>query len=132
MFLGTCNTYSNVATTKSLTSFDFRVHPILHFGASNVNGTSLQSGLDLSSVDSFSGYRGPAPPIFINFIPILRRRLFNYEWIIVEQSGVLPEPSLSGNTNVNYLALLDVNDRGTTAEQWTSYFASGFVINSLF
>lgn len=112
--------------------YNRRVHPILHFGASNVDGAVLQGGLDLSTVETFSAYRGPDPPVFINFVPILRRRLFNYEWIVVEQAGVLPEPSLSGNTNVDYLALLDVNGGAAPAKQWTAYFSSGFVGNGLF
>jgi hypothetical protein len=71
-------------------------HPILHYGAVNVPGTVLQNGLDTTKTVAASGrqvieYRGPKPPQFLRLFRSVRIRLFNYEWLILQQgSGEIP------------------------------------------
>ena len=63
---------------------DSFVHPILHYGASNVKGSDLIGELVLANANPFSGYRGPSPPQGMAGTDIL---LANYEWIVAKQAG---------------------------------------------
>ena len=97
------------------------VHPILHYGASNIPSSSIvDTELVLSSVNPFSNYRGPAPPA------IFQKQSFNYEWILAEQESFVSELSFSSsNINFDYISYLeDVNSEILT----TQYFSSGFCI----
>ena len=101
------------------TSVSF-VHPVLHYGASNVPGSDLTTGLMLAEASPFSEYRGPNPPVFFP------SDSFNYEWIVAEQNLLVQDlPSVEKNTNFNYTAYLD--DVGASTFS-TLYFSSGFCV----
>ena len=93
---------------------------ILHYGAVNVEASSL-SNLDVDSLPQvFSSYRGPAPPRFLRFSRRIYRRLFSYEWILTEQTGEKSVPS-EENFRFPWKDLI----RGDKLIL-TSYFSSGF------
>ena len=97
---------------------------IIHYGAVNIAGSLLMAGLSIDQPTGiFSGYRGPSPPIFFIIIPSIRRSLYNYEWILVEQSGEREVPTVSSIFNFDYEGFLDDY---VGATRITSYFSSGF------
>lgn len=101
----------------------------------NVPGERLRDGIDLSleNESAFSAYRGPSPPFFVAFIPIVRRQPINYEYIIAEQVGQRDEKtSLDSNLNFDYEEFLDIGRSSTIGALYSTYFASGFCVNSLF
>jgi len=100
------------------TTADSPMHPILHFGASNIVAADMtDKELILADTDPFSAYRGPAPPSF------LQTQIYNYEWILAKQDGFVDAPpSVGGNTNFDYESYLNgVNSTILT----TKYFSSG-------
>eukprot|EP00555_Chaetoceros_dichaeta_P009425 CAMPEP_0198266788 /NCGR_PEP_ID=MMETSP1447-20131203/30089_1 /TAXON_ID=420782 /ORGANISM="Chaetoceros dichaeta, Strain CCMP1751" /LENGTH=327 /DNA_ID=CAMNT_0043957037 /DNA_START=116 /DNA_END=1099 /DNA_ORIENTATION=+ len=72
------------------TTADSSSHPILHYGASNVQ-FDRTNDMVLSNLSPFSGYRGPSSPGGVQ-----RSELFaTYEWIVAKQaSGKIVEQEL--------------------------------------
>jgi hypothetical protein len=104
-----------------------RQHPIIHFGAVNIAGSDLQEGFDLGTSLAFSIYRGPMPPRFLWFVRRFRKQLFNYEWMVVEQSSTRDDPKLTSNIRFDYTAFL--NEPATAeAPVTSSFFRSGFCV----
>jgi hypothetical protein len=88
------------------------VHPILHYGAVNIEGSALIAGLSLDLqgggddgsgsgnnrlLDVFSSYRGPNPPQPSDpwAIPHIEETLFVYEYML----GLQQQQSSSGDNN---------------------------------
>lgn len=105
------------------TTADSDMHPILHFGASNIPSADIYD-LVLADVDPFSPYRGPAPPSF------LTTQVYNYEWILAKQDvGFLDAlPNVGGTINFDYESYLD-GVGGTVLI--TKYFSSGNCVRDL-
>ena len=102
------------------------MHPILHYGATNVLGSDLLQQFNLTEANPFSAYRRPAPP---SFIPGIRCQQFNYEWLVSKQSSFADAPPVvNGNTNFNYTGYLD--DVNATMLSST-YFTSGFCVKDM-
>mmetsp|Transcript_16371 Transcript_16371/g.18661 ORF Transcript_16371/g.18661 Transcript_16371/m.18661 type:complete len:193 (-) Transcript_16371:424-1002(-) len=83
------------------------VHPILHFGATNIPSGDLFM-LNVTDANPFSAYRGPfsfgVDPSFS--IPV--EQLFNYEWIVAKQYSKIDNPPVvAGNIMFNYFAFLE-------------------------
>ena len=107
---------------------DTFVHPILHYGASNVRGSDLAGELVLADANPFSAYRGPSPPAGI---PGTESLLANYEWIVAKQEAFVEAsdlPTIESNINFGYEDyLLDV--KGDMLS--TMYFSSGFCVDEI-
>jgi hypothetical protein len=104
---------------------DSFLHPILHYGATNVLGFDLLQ-FSLSELSNFSSYRGPAPPAYI---PGIQSQQFNYEFIVSKQSSLADNPPVvQGNTQFNYTEYLNnVNATMISA----TYFSSGFCVKNI-
>ena len=101
------------------------IHPILHYGASNIVGGDL-SPLEPSAVSPFSDYRGPNPP---SYVPGIENQLFNYEWIVAEQDSFVENlPSVFGTVMFSYNDYL-AGVGATTLS--TMYFSSGFCVKEV-
>jgi hypothetical protein len=85
-------------------TLNFSFHPFVHYGAVNIPGSDLLMGINLRDVGAdktFMKYFGPAPPPILNFVPILRRQRYLYEWIIAKQNnGFVPKPKLPIKSNL--------------------------------
>ena len=79
-------------TTSTDTFFSIgSVHPILHYGAVNIQGSALLEGLSLDQTDGldlFSAYRGPGlpKPNSIGATPGIENTLFLYEYMLASQA----------------------------------------------
>jgi hypothetical protein len=104
---------------------DSFLHPILHYGATNVRGSDLLQ-LTLSDAEPFSVYRGPSPP---TYIPGIESQHFIYEWIVSKQNSFVDEPPLvESTTQFDYQKYLkDVNATLVAS----TYFSSGFCVDEL-
>ena len=95
------------------------MHPLLHYGASNIPSISIMdTELVLSTAKPFSSYRGPAPPSF------LQTQLYNYEWIVAQQDTLVPSAplTLESNLNFDYVSYLESVNATVLS---TKYFSSG-------
>jgi hypothetical protein len=104
------------------------VHPILHYGAVNIEGSALIAGLSLdlqrtdgsSLLDVFSSYRGPNPPQPSDpwAIPQIEDTLFVYEYMLGMQ-----QTQSGGGDNNNGTALVDIPiDIENTQFDYESFF----------
>lgn len=105
-------------------------HPIIHFGASNIPGSSLTGNQELVLADAtpFIAYRGPQ---YIPGIPGIDNRLAHYEWIVAKQDSFVETPDLpviEGSTNFEYNDYL-ASVNGTALS--TLYFSSGFCVQEI-
>ena len=79
-------------TTTTDTFFSIEsVHPILLYGAVNIQGSALLEGLSLDQIDGldvFSAYRGPSPrkPNSVGATPGVENTLFLYEYMLASQA----------------------------------------------
>ena len=101
------------------------VHPILHFGAVNVEGSSLKDGLSLTEIASFKAYHGPAPPA-VGTVPGIEKVPFTYEFVIATQLDSVEEPVLDTPINFDYESFLLENTDGE--EMASSYFTTGHCV----
>jgi len=108
-----------VDTTESF------LHPILHYGATNVRGSELLQ-LTLSEAEPFSAYRGPSPP---TYIPGIESQHFIYEWIVSKQNSFVEDtPLVESTTQFDFQKYLkDVNATLVAS----TYFSSGFCVEEL-
>jgi hypothetical protein len=104
---------------------DSFLHPILHYGATNVPGSKLFK-LSLSDANPFSAYRGPSPQ---SYIPGIQSQHFIYEWIVSKQNAFVEEPPIvESTTQFNFRKYLeDVNATLVSS----TYFSSGFCVRSI-
>ena len=123
-----------VDTTSSEGSF---VHPVLHYGAVNIEGSSLISGLSLDrsdNLDVFSMYRGPSPPKPTDLwaTPGIENTLFVYEYMLGSQYGdQIDVPKLINDSvlQFDYESFFDETVGGPGFENITStYFVSGWCV----
>jgi len=118
------------------TTADSSSHPILHYGASNVQ-FDRTNDMVLSDLSPFSGYRGPSSPGG----GVQRSELFaTYEWIVAKQaSGKIVEQELQLALNAgrqgkeefefNYDRYL-FGERGVNATMvFSTYFRSGSCVD---
>mmetsp|Transcript_10932 Transcript_10932/g.16111 ORF Transcript_10932/g.16111 Transcript_10932/m.16111 type:complete len:268 (-) Transcript_10932:178-981(-) len=107
---------------------DSFVHPILHYGASNVRGSDLAGELVLADANPFSGYRGPSPP---KGLPGTESLLANYEWIVAKQEAFVEAsdlPVIENNIKFGYEDYLaDVKGNILSA----MYFSSGYCVDEI-
>lgn len=80
------DTTTMISTTDTFFSLE-SVHPILHYGAVNIQGSTLLEGLSLDQTDGldvFSAYRGPSPPKpnSVGATPGVENTLFLYEYML--------------------------------------------------
>lgn len=117
---------SDFYTILLVDTTDSFLHPILHYGATNLRGSDLLQ-LDVSnSTLAFAKYRGPSPP---SYIPGIESQHFIYEWIVSKQDAYVPEPPLVESfTQFDYNQYLnDVNATLVTS----TYFSSGFCVREM-
>jgi hypothetical protein len=108
------------------------VHPILHYGAVNIEGSALIAGLSLdlqgtaddsSLLDVFSSYRGPNPPQPSDpwAIPDIENTLFAFEYMLGLQQT--QSSSGDGDNNNGTSLLVDVPiDIENTQFDYESFF----------
>ena len=95
---------------------------ILHFGAVNLEASDVSDGIDLATVENvFSGYRGPSPPSFLSLFPGIYKTLFNYEFLLIGQSGPREVPQDVRNFGFDYQAFI-----GDDPVILNTFFSSGF------
>jgi len=83
------------------------VHPILHYGALNIQGSLLKEGfvLDNKNVTIFSSYRGPNPPKPDEMwsTPQTQQTLFVYEYMLSKQpNGLMSGGDLLGMSTMSF------------------------------
>lgn len=79
-----------MTTTAEDTFFSLERHPILHYGAANIQGSTLLAGLSLDRTDQldvFFTYRGPKPPEpnGVGATPRIENTLFAYQYMLAAQ-----------------------------------------------
>ena len=117
------NDYYTILLVDTSDSF---MHPILHYGATNVLGSDLLQQFNLTEANPFSAYRGPAPP---SYIPGIRCQQFNYEWLVSKQSSFADAPPVvDGNTKFNYTGYLNAVNATMLS---STYFSSGFCVKDV-
>lgn len=115
------------------------VHPILHYGAVNIQGSYLLGGLSLDrsdNMDVFSAYRGPSPPQPTDLwaTPGVENTLFAYEYMLSaqpldEEPLEVPDLDSDGVLRFDYEAFFD-ETVGVGFGNLTSstYFVSGWCV----
>jgi|SaaInl74LU_5_DNA_1037368.scaffolds.fasta_scaffold05570_3 hypothetical protein len=101
------------------------VHPIQHFGAVNVEGSSLKAGTNLDDIASFKPYHPPAPPS-PEMIPGVENVPFTYELVIAPQVDSTEDPVFDTPINFDYKSFLAENTSGENMV--TSYFFTGHCV----
>jgi len=113
-----------------LNDIEQSLRPIIHYGASNIPGSSLRENQQLVLVNAnpFSAYRGPQ---YVPGVPGVDNRLARYEWIVAKQDSFVETadlPVVESNMNFAYNDYL-TSVNGTTLS--TLYFSSGFCVQKI-
>lgn len=135
----------DTTTTTAVTEGFFSpesAHPILHYGAVNIQGSTLLQGLSLDRTDRldvFSSYRGPNPPQpnSEGATPGIENALFAYEYMLAAQpqnDAPIEVPELADGSVVrfDYEAFFE-ETVGVGFNNLTSstYFVSGWCVKEI-
>ena len=129
---------TTITTVSTNTFFTFdSVHPILHYGAVNIQGSTLLEGLSLDrtdKVDVFSPYQGPSPPEPDSMWAAegVEFTLFAYEYMLAAQPQDIVVPKLDSNRNFDYESFFDETvGVGFSNLASTTHFVSGWCVKEI-
>ncbi len=132
---------TTVPTVFPNTFFGFdSLHPLLHYGAVNIQGSILLEGLSLDRTDKldvFSAYKGPSPtePNSMWAAEGIESTLFAYEYMLAAQPQTnvpITIPQLDSTHNFDYEAFFtETVGVGFSNLTSSTYFVSGWCVTEL-
>lgn len=133
------DTTTYTTTTNTFFAFDTG-HPILHYGAVNIQGSMLLQGLSLDRTDPldvFSAYRGPnlPKPNSVGANPAVDQALFAYEYMLGAQTNgpiAVPDLAEDGVFGFDYETFFDETvGLGFSNLASSTHFVSGWCVEEL-